>query len=258
MSYDELPIPFTPKIASVLASLDAGKRPSGILCFPPDIPNKDFRTVHNDTPVDWLRRVMEGTKHRDQLAVFANIALVIEFSWETSAVYGQVVKEVHCQAVVTPDMDIEDVMLGKTPDNQQYFRVDYEPWNLGNFVFPDPLPHTHARVKREPRFSLSLSSSLPHVDFLEFLLRNYQRPQWQKWANTVWDKRVYPTLPVHMRQVNSGNTREAILAAFSCNQFEELTVQLKEPVLAWKAALKNEKKRMCTVSSNPASEIISY
>lgn len=258
MSRDELPIAFTPKIANVLALLDPGNRPYGSLCFPPDIPNKDFRTLDKDTPVGWLRRVVAGTSYSDSLSVFSNIALVIEFSWETSSEYGQIVKEVHCQAVVTPDTDIEDVILGAEPDKQQYFRVDYEPWNLGKYVFPDPLPHTHAQVKREPRFSLSSSSTLPHIDFLEFLLRNYQRQQWQEWADKVWDERVYPSLPVHMRQIESGNTREAILAAFSANQFETLTIQLKEPVLAWKEALKNEKKRMCVVSSHPGAEVISY
>ena len=102
----------------------------------------------------------------------------------------------------------------------------------------DALPHIHSNVKDEPRFCLSHSGSVPHVDFLEFLLRNYRRPEWQNWADLVWDKRVYPSLPGHIRQTNQGNTRDAIRTAFTTNKPDKLANNYKDVILKWKEKLR--------------------
>lgn len=253
-----LPVGFTTETTNLFLSLMPDDRPEGTICFPSDLPNKDCRTQAEDTPVAWLQRVAAQTKYPDLLRLFPNVAFVSEVSWFQDNKRRPILKEVHCQAVVTPGVDINQAVDGAEVPSQQYFRVDFEPWNLGKYVFPDPIPHAHSNVKNEPRFPLALVSTTPHVDMVEFLLRNYNRRLWQVWADRIWDERVWPTLPALYKKPGEGNVRNAIKTAFAANQHELLADKYGGLLRNWKKAMVDEKRGMSTIIIPPGIEDLSY
>lgn len=226
--------------------LDPSGTPSGSVCFPPDLPNEKIRAVAGMTPVEWLRECAKQTNWGEQLAITEKIAFAAEISWTT----GRVVTEVHAHAVVL-DVGILEAITGTDPGQGRYLRLDFEPWNLGR-LFPDPMVHAHASMKGPPRFPVSHSSTVPHVDFVELLLRNYERDVWERWADRVWERRVERTPGARP------DARAHIKAAFAGGKYDVLSTELREPVERWKKVLTEEKRKMCSFVYNAKLDALNY
>lgn len=241
-----------------LLALEAGKRPSGVQTFPPGLPNEEIRAHETMTPLEWVKQLYAKAdpKHQPDIPVLNNVALAIEVKW-SSRDGSQRIDEVHCQAAVFHDRTVADALAAGTIDEKMtsYIRLDFEPRNQGQYVFPDPIPHVHARTKGEPRFPVSLSPAAPHVDFMELILRNYARQIWDAWAIQVWEERIAKRLPQRERF----DRLRTIRTAFAEGRYKELcTPPLSDDLRRWKTALQREKMGMFSLIRDERCDAISY
>lgn len=238
---------FNETIGKVLDQfLDPSGTPSGSVCFPHDLPNHKIRAVNAMTPVEWLRCCAAQTNSWERLAITEKVAFAAEINWTP----GRVVAEAHAHAVVL-DVSILEAILGTNPGYERYLRLDFEPWNLGS-LFPDPMVHVHASSKGPPRFPVSHSSTVPHIDFIELILRNFERGIWEQWADRVWERRIRPNLGA------ASDPRASIKSAFGANQYELLSTHLKGPVEHWKKILLEEKRKMSSFVYDSKLDALNY
>lgn len=250
----EVPIHFHQAFENLLVALDPHGAPSGTRTFPSDLSNDTTRIGADQSVIDWIQATYNATRHQHRFPVLERMAFVLDVSWDT--VEGSLtVTKAHCQVAVVSGATIEEVVLGAEPKTANYFRVDYEPHNLGHFVFHDPFPHVHSEGKGEPRFALSISPSTPHVDFFELLLRNYQPDLWDRWAEEVWDKRVLPSLA---HSAGAPRVLSAVRRAFAGNDFETLVGNLGDAVAKWRTAMQLEKCRMTSLQRDARCDAIHY
>lgn len=228
--------------------LDPAGTPAGSVCFPRDLPNQKIRAVSAMTPVEWLRHCAEQTESWERLAITEKVAFTAEISWTA----GRIITEVHAHAVVL-DVGVVEAIRGKKPGYERYLRLDFEPWNLGS-LFPDPMVHTHASLKGPPRFPVSHSSTAPHIDFIELVLRNFERSLWERWADRVWERRIGPNLGANP------DPRARIKSAFVAapGQYKLLSTQLKAPVEHWKKVLIEEKLKMSSFVYDTKLDALNY
>lgn len=247
-------IHFHTAFKNLLAALDPGEQPSGNRTFPVDLSNGSTRIVDGQSAVEWLRAVHARTSYRHHLQILDYMAFVLDVTWETRNEV-RLVSRAHCQAVVVGGATIDEVVDGADPKRANYFRLDHEPQNLGQYVFPDPYPHVHSESKGEPRFALSEIPTVPHVDFFELLLRNYARPVWDDWALKVAKARVVPGLaPASGAAPALEQTRQA----FAGDRYDLLRGSLRVVVRNWKRAMRREKRRMTALARDPDVDAITY
>lgn len=220
-------------------------------CHPANLPAEETRIEDAETPISWLQKIAKKIKHSDQLILLDNVAFTAEIFWDSTS-RSKVISKVHAQALFLDGVTVKDVIGGKTTSRYQYLRTDFDPGNLG-CIFPDPMVHVHSNPKGEPRFAASASSSLPHVDFLELLLRNYARGIWEEWADRVWARRVQPHLG------SAEDPRVAIRSAFRGNHHKVLRGALRDPVERWKQKLIEEKLKMSPLLYDaPSFDALNY
>jgi hypothetical protein len=159
-----------------------------------------------------------------------------------------VITRAHAQALIAPGQ-----LIHEAEEDLHYLRMDFERSNLGGLLH-DPVPHVHAQAKGEPRFALSDSRSLPHVDFVELVLRNYFHDEWEDWADRVWERRVKPVLPFD----GTADPRTQIKAAFRESHYPTLMGDFRESVSQWKRVLVEEKRRMCPLAWDETHEVLGY
>jgi hypothetical protein len=104
------------------------------------------------------------------------------------------------------------------------------------------------------RFPIASNRSLPHVDFVEVILRNFYRYEWEAWADAVWTRRIRPGLPLG----GAYDPHTQIKAAFRGSQHLTLAGPLGESVAVWKRQLVTEKLRMCRLSWHDANDHLGY
>lgn len=221
-------------------------------CHPLDLPNDKARIQDGEDPLRWLEKIADITKYPEELILRDNVAFTAEIVWHSAS--GQsFIHKVHAQALILEGATVEEVIYGAAGEaRHQYLRADFDPENLGH-LFPDPMVHVHAASKGEPRFPLSVANTLPHVDFLELLLRNYAWEDWSRWADRVWDRRIRPT------QGNAEDPRLPIRAAFGGNHHLTLREGLREHVVRWRDVLVKEKRAMCSLRYDPSfDEVLNY
>jgi hypothetical protein len=240
---------FTPVIAKILGNLMPYPGRTSA-CHPSDLPAGDTRIQDLESPMAWLQRIAENTKHVDRLTLFPHIAFTAEIFWDSTK-NGNVISKVHAQALILDGVTVEDVICGGKAERYQYLRADFDPGNLGR-IFPDPMVHVHSEPKGEPRFSASVAITLPHVDFLELILRNYAKDIWNKWAIKVWERRIKPYLG------NAEDPRARIQSAFGGNHHKVLRGDLREPLERWKQKLLEEKRMMSSLVYDPSFEALNY
>lgn len=245
------PVHFSNAIESLLLGpLSPGNRPHGSASTPPDLTNDDMRIEGAEEPADWLRNIAKRTSYANLLAIEEHVAVVAEIRWE-----GRVLTEAHCQAVALDSGRIEEVLNGTGCPTMHYLRADFEPWNLGQFVFPDPVSHVHSNHKKEPRFRLAAADSVTHVDFFELVLRNFARATWQTWAEKVWHKRVRVTMPGSAPAATLSTVRNA----FEDSDYKRLSSgDLRPAVRKWKQALRREKGLMTTLAADSTLAALDY
>ncbi len=254
------PIHFSERIKKVLAHLTPHTH-SGNVSWPPDLPNAKSRITKEKkktekteevNPLTWLRDIASQIKNSDQLAIIDNIAFTTEISWVTNNKI-RLISEVHAQALILEDISIDDAIMGIDPEGCQYLRADFEPTNLG-ILFPDPMAHVHAQPKKEPRFSLSASNTVPHIDFIELILRNYARNLWMDWAGRVWDMRISGK----RRTLNENDPKTVILQAFANSLHSMICTDLADDVSNWKKALISEKRNMTSFVHDDRFDVMNY
>jgi len=254
------PIHFSEGFANILDGPLCPHTPKGQLASPWQMFNEKVRIDHEGDPIDWLRRVAGETeaKHEPLLMPHDRMAFLFDVRWETEG-DKKIVREAHCQALIVDGAMIEDVILGEAPPWYQYLRADFEPLNLG-VAFPDPLPHVHTNPKKQPRFPISVSCSAPHVDFIELVVRNFDRELWDAWAQRVWRERVH--LEITDTDGERVDALASIVDAFDRNDLSALIgtspASLRDVTLAWRAGLLAEKQRMTALKRDPACDVVSY
>lgn len=245
---------FSQAFATLLAAhLNPSRRPNGVATYPPGLRNQSIRITAKTRPVDWLREVygLADADYAPRLPVEDNILFVGDVEWWTLEKV-LCAKKIHCQAVVSTGATIKQLVDGERVPSADafYLRLDFDPANLGQWVFPDAIPHVHARPKGEPRFALSRHPAAPHVDFIELILRNFCRPLWDAWAVKVWEKRVARFCPK--------DTLPQIRTAFRDGKHQLLSTSLGEAVDKWRQALHDEKRRMSPLFPSAGCDIINY
>ncbi len=231
------------------------KGSSGMTCSIPDLTNDEIRVTESSRPEEWVQYVSGKTSNANLLEVKENIAFVAEHSWKTLPSGVKVETEVHCQAAVLEDITIAQAKKGVPSARSHYLRADFEPGNLGEFCFPDPLVHVHATTKGEPRFPLSVSPAATCVDFFELLLRNFSRDEWQSWADTVFLRRVQVSIGELRRQ----DALNLLRNAFRTDDFLFLCSPTVRPCLkSWRGHLRREKKAMCGLIRDSELQVMDY
>ena len=212
-----------------------------------------FRATQN-LASPWLRKLKKLSRSED-FVVYDNLAFQAEVKWATVS-GARVIVEAHAQALVsTGTASIKDLIQSTSQpfgDELHYLRADFEPENLGA-VLHDAVPHVHSRQKHEPRFPMSLTRSLPHVDFIELIHRNFFPEQWAKWADEVWAHHGWKG-----QWGGQGDPHARIKAAFKQNQTRAIMEDYAEPVRFWKRLLRKEKMQMCPLKWHEPYEVLGY
>ena len=223
--------------------------------FPKGMSNERTRAVEEEDAASWLRRMhatFPETFH--DMILDDRLALTGTIVWRTWS-KGHSIVEAHLQAVVATTGNICDLVLGNEDMNAVYLRLDYEPNNVGQMALSTPNPHIHVTCRGEPRFHASSAPTLPHLDFIEILLRNYFPEEWTRWADAVFDRDIAILLQPNMlsRKEFSARVREAMM-----EKKEVLDPGLVSAITRWKEALVMEKMSMTSFVPDPRAALVAY
>ncbi len=219
---------FTIQLQNILEQINPGDRPGGYCAFPSvfydENKQKVLRLGAADTIHEWFKRIVDNILGGDPDActVEANLAVFIVIHWDNRIIQYASVQVLWAEASLL-DFYCDEHL------RSQYFRLDYEPPNLGP-IFKESLPHIHVAGNGEPRFPLHYDETGDIVGaFFDFIYRNYYHPDWLSWASKAWNNEC--------KKRSRPNAWDRIVRGYEKGEYGFLEQNHRDDVLALKKVL---------------------